>query len=176
MRARAKAFTLIELLVVVAIVALLISIMVPALQNARERAKAGVCGSNLRQLGIVLTGYVSENGYYPGEHVHNPRGGFPDWIVWPPRVRRYVSDDEQAFWCPCAKEEFRWVRRYGVRVNPKARLYGSKPGQIPRTGPWVKFCQGHNSWGVGEVWIPRTHLGLGGNVDDLDHPLDRRRA
>ena len=64
---RAKAaFTLIELLVVVAIIALLISILLPSLQRAREQAKAVVCMSNTRQILLAMTMYQQEwDGYMP---------------------------------------------------------------------------------------------------------------
>ena len=54
-------FTLIELLVVVAIIALLISILLPSLTAARNNAKAAKCGSNLAQVGKAVHGYLAEN-------------------------------------------------------------------------------------------------------------------
>ncbi len=61
------AFTLVELLVVVAIIALLISILVPTLGQARASAKLRVCASNLRQIGVGITNYANMfNGVIPG--------------------------------------------------------------------------------------------------------------
>lgn len=57
---RSTAFTLIELLVVVAIIAILLAVMMPALRAAREQARAVVCASNLRQLGIALHAYAND--------------------------------------------------------------------------------------------------------------------
>ncbi|HVX86630.1 MAG TPA: prepilin-type N-terminal cleavage/methylation domain-containing protein [Phycisphaerae bacterium] len=68
MKRRRSGFTLIELLVVVAIIALLISILLPSLARARDQAKKTACASNLHQLGIALTTYTSEfDGNLPTE-------------------------------------------------------------------------------------------------------------
>ncbi len=61
MRNRKKSFTLIELLVVVAIIAVLVAILLPALNSARDLAKRAACGSNIRQILTAVTMYASEN-------------------------------------------------------------------------------------------------------------------
>ena len=55
-------FTIIELLAVVSIIALLVALLMPALQGARKRAKAVVCAQNLHQLGVAIRTYASDNG------------------------------------------------------------------------------------------------------------------
>ena len=80
-RALSKAFTLIELLVVISIIALLIGILLPALGAARATARQSQCLNNIRQLGISLINYATDNKdlFPPSDSSAAPGGGTIEW-------------------------------------------------------------------------------------------------
>ncbi|MFI4912813.1 MAG: type II secretion system protein [Sedimentisphaeraceae bacterium JB056] len=86
-----KAFTLIELLVVISIIAVLMSIMMPALTKAREQAKLVLCKNNQRSLATAVSVYASENG---GKMPPTIQGQGPDYSPWytiPCRIKYYAG-------------------------------------------------------------------------------------
>jgi len=87
-----RAFTLIELLVVISIIALLISILLPSLGKAKNKAKTAVCSSRLHALGIAMQSYLSEfDDTYPVNGIILPKSGVPTPYVG---NTQYTSQEE----------------------------------------------------------------------------------
>ncbi|WP_200761521.1 type II secretion system protein [Poriferisphaera corsica] len=87
-------FTLIELLVVISIIALLIGILLPALGAARNTAQGLLCKSNLRQIGIAIYTYASDNdAFLPYAWAPYDASGW-DGQMWPAAIRKHMGIDD----------------------------------------------------------------------------------
>ncbi len=136
-----RGFTLIELLVVVAIIALLVSILLPSLNGARRSAKAVKCAANLRSVGQAFATYLAENrGVYPpsyiyasdaggGYDLYNQPYGHPyGYLHWSWFLFNRGAVDPNAFTCP----EF---PNLGTpRTNPGSEPGDWEAGQVDQNG------------------------------------------
>ena len=99
---RSKGFTLIELLVVIAIIALLISILTPALKRVKEQAKAVVCLANYHQWGMAFNAYLQDNhNKFMGGwmSISQSNGGHDIWVE---ALAPYYGDSDDLLLCPSA--------------------------------------------------------------------------
>ncbi|MCI0355040.1 MAG: DUF1559 domain-containing protein, partial [Acidobacteria bacterium] len=184
-----SAFTLIELLVVIAIIAIMMALLVPAVQKVREAANQVRCKNNLRQLGIAVHHYETEWGIYPPSmlapvgstfgtnngswSVHGRILPFLEQTAAYVRVNLEVAWDAQgntgvpitrvpAFICPS-------------EANDRVRTNAGQPYVYPLTygfnfGTWLVYDPQTGTGGDG-VFFPNARLRPADIRDGLSHTL-----
>ena len=150
-----SAFTLVELLVVIGIIALLISILLPALQSARKQAAAVKCAAQLREVGNAFALYAGDNqGYFPPAQLQALAPGYNVdgrnfvfatdgvGVYWPSFVAKYVTKTKQG------------VASSGAEEASQAKasiLWGCPEWEGYRTTAAGGFNRVQTGWGM-NVW------------------------
>lgn len=152
--ARKSGFTLIELLVVVAIIALLVSILLPSLARARELARRTVCGTRMKGIGLAAEMYTSEFGVYPGMF------GQMDSFPW----NGYVAANRCDYWFGRLSPYMSKVDFGGLNTERVGTNYFRCPsvGIIPEWKSWasmpvsyvgsMKAFKGPTYWASQAAW------------------------
>jgi prepilin-type N-terminal cleavage/methylation domain-containing protein len=157
-----KGFTLIELLVVIAIIAILIGLLLPAVQKVREAAARAKCSNNLKQLGLAMHNFHSSYDRFP-----QPRGtlaepgpaGFTQYRGWLCHILPYIEQDNiyrnMNMQTNGSMPFVTWAAPYGAMMtkviptficpsDPRGALSREPPPNVPpeslTRGAWTDYC------------------------------------
>jgi prepilin-type N-terminal cleavage/methylation domain-containing protein len=137
---RKRGFTLIELLVVIAIIALLMAILMPALQRVKNQAKAIACQARLRQWGLLFKLYTDDNnGYF------NRREN----ALWMTAMQPYYKNNRKMLLCPTATKLMEssadWGTFKAATLDPYVFSYG--------INSWTNNNAADRGSGSGARWV-----------------------
>lgn len=197
--AHSRGFTLIELLVVISIIALLISVLLPALGAAREHAVAISCASGERQIALGIQMYHNDHGYYMPVTVpaiHSSTGSEYWWqavidgyIPTRPDASKTRVDTDSILYCPAVDDRTRVATRVsygynrrGVGGDTKTHTdYSRLLKEIPRSSETLMLvdadalAQANDGWFEAYnsfgLFFGRHQKGTVGNVTYVDGHL-----
>jgi prepilin-type N-terminal cleavage/methylation domain-containing protein len=155
-RARQAGFTLVELLVVIAIIGVLIALLLPAVQSAREAARRSQCLNNLKQIGVAMHGYAdSHKSFPPGNITDGACCSALSHITWPISILPYVEQSnlgtQYNYNLPNEHPSNAFLRTQLVPIYVCPSDTMARQLLVPDSGP-------HNN----QKWMTSSYRGMGG--------------
>lgn len=152
-----RAFTIIELLVVVGIIGLLTAIILPSLRSVRIQARRTVCGTNLRQIGVALGGYLSDS---------NDR--FPSAAYMPSSIRQ-TEDSPAPIYITDVLSPY-------LKGNTKVfKCPADTPGKIDREPPFMglSYFETERSSYEYRLFVRRAGRLAGRTIEEIANAIER---